>query len=588
MIDKFSGATFSLYLKTIGPYKKRLLLVLFLVLLDTALASMGVGLVLPVFQALLNPQHESVFLSDFFITSGESKPEQQLVILAVITILVFLFKAIIAMITVIVINDFIQKLRFYWVDRIGENFLQAPLLSLSGCKQGELLNDWFNETLVAARFYKTSLNYLSSTVLAIALLGLGLFVNWQAMMSMLVIGAIVAIVIGMLTYKRSSILSKDKLRVNQALNSSMVEDLANVRDLKLMSAETRRLQKLSKLSNKLKSIFISSAVLAEIPKVSGEFLAVSFLMGFILVSNIMLDMSPQILLPMMAFFFIAFYRLVTASSIAMASRVRALNDQHSVFRVQELLEKGIEKEVLDVGLPLVKINSDIQFKNVIFRYDSENKVLNNVDAIIPKGKLTLLVGPSGSGKSTMLDLLMRLVEPTSGEIQVDEQPASEYSLSDWRSCFGYVSQEASLFNGAIRMNMQLAKPSATEEEIQKACQLAGASNFINELPDGYDTAVGDRGFSLSGGQRKRIAIARALIRKPSVLILDEATTSFEQELEQELLSGLKNAMPDLTIIQVTHRIQISDNVDWIIVVENGNVIACDSSKNVILDNYKYK
>lgn len=585
MSDKVARSVFSFHLTAIEPFKKRLLLVLMLVMLDTILASLGIGMVLPVFQALLNPLHENALLSDILPFIDEYEPKIRLLILAVITILVFFFKATISMLTSIASNDFLQKLRFYWIARIGENYLQAPLLSIAGRKQGELLNDWFSETLAASRFYKSSLNYLSSTALATALLGLGLIVNWRAMVSMLAVGIIAAIIIGAFTYKRSATLSKDKLRVNQALNSTMVEDLANARDLKLMSAETRRLHELSKLSAKLKSIFVSSAILAEVPKVSGEFLAVLFLMGFVLISNIVLDMNPQDVLPMMAFFFIAFYRLVTASSIAMASRVRALNDLHSVRRVQDLLDQEQDKEKLEVGLPLVKIDSDIRFKNVLFKYDTENQALKTLDAIIPKGKLTLLVGPSGSGKSTMLDLLMRLMEPTSGEIQINEKPATDYSLFDWRSCFGYVSQEASLFNGSIRMNMLLAKPDASESEIQEACRLAGADDFINELPNDYDTAVGDRGHSISGGQRKRIAIARALIRKPSVLILDEATTSFEQKMEQELLAGLRDALPELTIIQVTHRFQITDSVDWVVIVENGNVIECGSITNIPLASY---
>ncbi len=585
MADKVSGSAFSFHLNAIRPFRKRLLLVLMLVMLDTVLASLGIGMILPVFQTLLDPLHENAMLSDILPFTDEYESDLRLVILTLMIVSLFFFKAAISMLTAISSNDFLQKLRFYWISRIGENYLQAPLLSIAGHKQGELLNDWFNETLSASRFYKSTLNYLSSTALAITLLGLGLIVNWQAMISMLAVGAIAAFLISILTYKQSATLSKEKLRINQALNSAMVEDLANVRDLKLMSAEKRRLQHLSGLSAELKLIFVRGAVLAEVPKVSGEFLAILFLMGFVLISSVVLDMDPQNVLPMMAFFFIAFYRLVTASSTAMASRVRAMNDLHSVQRIQDLLKREQHKEILKIGLPLAKIDSDIRFQNVLFKYNGESQALKVVDALIPKGKLTLLVGPSGSGKSTMLDLLMRLMEPTSGEIQVNGKPAKEYCLYDWRSCFGYVSQDAALFNGTIRMNMTLAKPDASKAEIKQACRLAGADDFITELPDGYDTAIGDRGYSLSGGQRKRIAIARALIRRPSVLILDEATTSFEQRLEQDLLAGLRNTLPDLTIIQVTHRIQVTDSVDWVVILENSNVIACGSKKKISLVGY---
>ena len=146
-------------------------------------------------------------------------------------------------------------------------------------------------------------------------------------------------------------------------------------------------------------------------------------------------------------------------------------------------------------------------------------------------------------------------------------------LSDWRKQFGYVSQEAALFNGDILANLRLANPDASPAEIEHACRLAGAEDFIRDLPHGYATLVGDRGYSLSGGQRKRIAIARALIRKPSVLILDEATTSFEQSLEWSMLRALRAAMPDMTIIQVTHRLTMKEGADWVIALQGGKIIA---------------
>jgi ABC-type bacteriocin/lantibiotic exporter with double-glycine peptidase domain len=135
-----------------------------------------------------------------------------------------------------------------------------------------------------------------------------------------------------------------------------------------------------------------------------------------------------------------------------------------------------------------------------------------------------------------------------------------------------VSQEVTLFNGSIRMNLQLARPEATDAEIVEMCRLAGADAFITDLPAGYDTVVGDRGHSLSGGQRKRVAIARALMNRPSVLILDEATTAFEQNLETEILGSIGQAMPGLTLIQVTHRPQGAAKGDWLIALDAGRLV----------------
>jgi ABC-type multidrug transport system fused ATPase/permease subunit len=267
------------------------------------------------------------------------------------------------------------------------------------------------------------------------------------------------------------------------------------------------------------------------------------------------------------------YRLVSAASQMMGARIRALNEAQSLRRVQEAVANAEDREVLDRGVPMNGILTDIVLHNVDYEYRSGPPVLADVSAVIPRGKVTLLVGPSGAGKSTLLDLLLRLVEPTAGTIEANGRIASEFRLADWRGAFGYVSQDVSLFNGTVRMNLLLGCPDASGSDLIEACRLAGAERFIAALPGGYEAAVGDRGYSLSGGQRKRIGIARALIAKPSVLILDEATTSFEQSLENEMLVNIKEAMPDLTVIQVTHRLQSLASAEWIVALEHGRVTA---------------
>ncbi|NJM31806.1 MAG: ATP-binding cassette domain-containing protein [Limnobacter sp.] len=240
--------------------------------------------------------------------------------------------------------------------------------------------------------------------------------------------------------------------------------------------------------------------------------------------------------------------------MAASARVKALNEVHSVAVIGDLLTHAGAREDLGEGQALSTLQGDLTLHNLHYAYDNDGPALAGVNATFPFGKTTLLAGPSGSGKSTLLDILLRLEEPQSGSIQAMGVAASDYRLADWRKQFGYVSQEAALFNGDIRMNLRLAHPTASDAEVEQACRLAGADSFIRELPNGYDTLVGDRGYSLSGGQRKRIAIARALIRKPAVLILDEATTSFEQSLEQSMLGILRSTMPHMTIVQVTHRL----------------------------------
>jgi len=564
----------------IGPCQPRALLVLFLALIDTVLASLGTGMVLPVFQVLLHPEHKDGLLAWIMPVLINLEPNLRLTLLAGLTVTLFGAKAAISMLTTAVSNDFLQRLRSHWVARIGENYLHGSYRRLASKKQGELLNDWFNETLSATRYYQATLVFFSSSMLVLGLVMLGLLVNWQVTLGILGVGLLLVLVARRYLFGSSAELSKLKVRLNQEISTSMVEDLAHARDLKLMQAEARRLDFLAAKCEKLKSAVLRGALFAEIPRVAGEFLAVLALMTIVAAVVVIMDRPASNILPMLAFFFVAFYRVVSAASVAMASYVKALNELNSIEVVQRLVSQSEQREEQETGLPIRQLETDIVLNDVGFSYDTSHAVLSNIRATIPRGKTTFLIGPSGSGKSTLLDLLLSLERPDHGSIEINNTAASAYRLSDWRRLFGYVSQEAALFNGDILMNLTLAKPDATTEEIEAACRLAGADEFIRSLPDGYATIVGDRGYSLSGGQRKRVAIARALIRQPQVLILDEATTSFEQSLEQEMLRSLKLAMPDLTIIQVTHRLQAAEQADWVIALENGRIVAAGGWQTV--------
>jgi ABC-type bacteriocin/lantibiotic exporter with double-glycine peptidase domain len=567
----------------LSRYRARAVIVMALVLVDTALASLGVGIVLPVLQAILDPTHRSTLVTRFLPFFDQLSPDARLISLALATVALFAAKSAIGMATVVHSHRLLQRLRFYWVDQIGVYYLCGPFGRFAFRKQGELLNDWFNETLSGTRFLQSYLTYISSLVLVAALVLLGFIVEWRAMLALLVLYLIVALVVRKTLYARSSTLGARKLQTNQALSATMVEDLSNLRDIKLMRAEDARLHHLRDLSDRLGRIFLRSAVVGEVPRVISELIAVALLMGLVIVSAVWLRLRPEVMFPIMVFFSVTAYRLVSAASQMMGARIRTLNEMQSLRRVHDLVLQAQEREVLDCGVPLERIETDLVLRDVNYAYGAGAPVVVDVNAVIPRGKVTFLLGPSGAGKSTLLDLLLRLIDPTSGGIEANGRPASEFRLADWRRAFGYVSQEAALFNGTIRMNLQLARPQATEDEIVESCRLAGADQFVRLLPEGYDTVVGDRGHSLSGGQRKRVAIARALIGRPSVLILDEATTSFEQSLEREMLRVLKAALPDLTIVQVTHRLQSMANADWVIALDGGRLVASGSWQDTMAE-----
>ncbi|MBP1224550.1 ABC transporter ATP-binding protein [Flavobacterium sp. 1355] len=261
-------------------------------------------------------------------------------------------------------------------------------------------------------------------------------------------------------------------------------------------------------------------------------------------------------------------------------------------RVFELLEetpediKGNEKTAA-----IEKIKGNVSFKNVAFSYPSrkEIQVLKNVNFTAEFGQKIAIVGPSGAGKSTISSLLLRFYDINSGEINVDGKNIYDYDLESLRGNMSIVPQDVILFGGTIRENIAYGKPNATNEEILEAAKQANAFNFVDGFPEKFETLVGERGVKLSGGQRQRIAIARALLKNPSILILDEATSSLDSESEKLVQEALEVLMEGRTSIIIAHRLSTIRNADKILVLDNGEITEEGTHQELInLENGIYK
>ncbi|MEZ7505575.1 ABC transporter ATP-binding protein [Flavobacterium sp. Arc2] len=261
-------------------------------------------------------------------------------------------------------------------------------------------------------------------------------------------------------------------------------------------------------------------------------------------------------------------------------------------RVFELLEETPEKiNSKQSTSPIQKIKGNVTFKNVAFSYPSrkEIKVLKNVNFTANFGQKIAIVGPSGTGKSTIASLLLRFYNIDSGEILIDGKNIYDYELEDLRGNMSIVPQDVILFGGTIKENIAYGKPNATEEEILLAAKQANAFNFIEGFPEKFETIVGERGIKLSGGQRQRIAIARALLKNPSILILDEATSSLDSESERLVQEALEILMQGRTSIIIAHRLSTIRTADQILVLDNGEITEQGTHQELIaLENGKYK
>ena len=215
----------------------------------------------------------------------------------------------------------------------------------------------------------------------------------------------------------------------------------------------------------------------------------------------------------------------------------------------------------------------ITFDEVSYRYRTrDDDALVNVSFEIEPFKRTVLVGPSGSGKSTLFSALLRLVEPTSGRIIGNGIPASEYNIKNWRKLFGFVPQAEYLISGTVAENISYGVDDASKEDICNAASLAAIHSFIQTLPSGYDTDLGEVGTQLSGGQRQRINLARAILTRPSIYLLDEATNSLDPESEQDVQAAIDELSKTSTVLIIAHRLHTVRSADQIIVMENGRVV----------------
>ena len=234
-------------------------------------------------------------------------------------------------------------------------------------------------------------------------------------------------------------------------------------------------------------------------------------------------------------------------------------------------------------------NGNIEFKDIKFSYNNENEdVLNSISLTMLGGKMTSLVGHSGAGKSTILNLIPRFYDPKSGDITIDNQSIYKSKISDLRKNISLVSQDTTLFDDTIRNNISYANLNASQEEIEEAAKYSFASEFIDKLPDKYETIIGENGTRLSGGEKQRLSIARAILKKSQIILLDEATSSLDAETENKIQEAINFLTKNRTTIVIAHRLSTILNSDKIYVIDSGKVVGSGDHKKLLLDSPIYK
>jgi ATP-binding cassette subfamily B protein len=303
----------------------------------------------------------------------------------------------------------------------------------------------------------------------------------------------------------------------------------------------------------------------------------SILKGSIQVGQIM-AMIQYFNYILFALFMVAFFMIMISRAKASSNRVlEVLNEKVDIYNPSSPVTESIEK-------------GKLQFLNVSFSFDdgSNISVLSHVSFSIEPGEVVALMGATGSGKTTLVSLIPRLYDVQKGKIELDDVDVRQYDLTTLRQSISLVTQSSILFSGTIRENIRWGLPEATDEKIEWACKIAQAFDFVNNFSDGFNTIIGQKGINLSGGQRQRLCIARALVRKPSLLILDDSLSAMDTGTEARIWQALKSMQPRMTILMIAQRISTIKEADKILLLDEGSIVSQGSHENLIQSSLLYR
>ncbi len=370
------------------------------------------------------------------------------------------------------------------------------------------------------------------------------------------------------------------------ISSIYEETISGLRVIKGFSAQRYFHTIFEKTNNRFSKYTKKILRYIELSAPVSEMLALISLLCVILIGGILLINNGTMNASSLILFVVVFARLIPpiqTSIRGLGYIQKGLISANRIFEILDSDEKIIE---LPNAIPIKTLEKSIALKDVNFAYNTD-AVLHNINLEIKKGETVALVGNSGGGKSTIMNLLLRFYDVSNGEVLIDGQNIQNYIISDIRMLSGVVSQDVMLFNDTVFNNICFGKPDADQESVMQAAKNAGAHDFILEMPNGYDTIIGDRGVKLSGGQRQRLSIARAILQNPPILLLDEATSSLDSQSEQIVQKALDFLMENRTSIVIAHRLSTIQNADKIIVLKDGNIIEEGSHTELMAKEGEY-
>ncbi len=563
--------------RLIGSAMLRINLALFLMILNSAANAISLGLLIPLFQYLLGEQNDSIEQISFV---GEwlsvIEPKNRLAVIMIGFMCVMFLKSILMITTVGINHNLAHHLWVHWADVAGRSILFGSYRDFVKSKPGELVHNYLREPFQASRGILALLEIATSIILGVAVYAVMLLVNWKLTITFTALSGFIYLLIKKRSETYSKNVGKERQKLTQDVTAHMTESISLFKIARSFSLEKLLHEKSLEYLNKIKKINVKFSIFQVIPSSLTDFVIVTFIFGYIIFGVTFSGGRISQILPELIFFAASLQRLYSSFSKIFSMHMKFISSIPSFNLIDALIKKSESSSRSKVNkAPFLRLTGDVVMKDITFGYQKERIVLKGVNVRIQKGKVTIFFGKSGSGKSTLVDILMRFLTVNHGTIYVGEKNIEHYSEESWRNQIGYVNQDVILFNDSIVNNIRYGKFNATNDEVVDAAKKAHAHDFILELPNGYDTLVGDRGEALSGGQKQRISIARALVRNPEILILDEATSALDPNTEMVIIKNIMENKIGMTIVLITHRQSLLPYADVVYKIENG--VACKSN-----------
>jgi len=497
---------------------------------------------------------------------------------------------------IILNNTFEQKVIFDLRSDLYSHIQLLPLRWFDNRATGDLMTRVIEDVNSVERVLIDGIEQGVVAVLQIVIVVAVMF-YWNAKLALLALVPLPLLIAGALAYTLTAHRRyRLQRRAASNINALLHDNLAGVRQIKSFAREREEHARFNRASDQLRhaTLVVMRTWAIYSPSMSmfeaiGALLVLGFGSHAVLTGSLQLGDLVGILM-LMAFLYDPISRLHQLNQLVQAGRAAG----ERVFEIlDEDAEPGVAAAVGDPGTATIDrgyrapIIGDIRYEDVSFSYVDGLSALRHISFHALPGTTTALVGATGAGKSTLVNLLVRFYEFDSGQIYVDDKPVREYDLRTLREAIGVVTQESFLFNGSIRENLLMGKPTASDTELWRAVDAANARHFIERLPQGLESVVGERGVKLSVGEKQRLSIARALLKDPPILILDEATASVDTATERLIQEALEHLMANRTSIVIAHRLSTIVGADQILVLDHGRVVERGTHEELLVLDQKY-